>query len=104
MRDSGDRVNVRLMIAIGLVSWGSSAWAINKCTDAKGKTVYQDTACGVEQSQQTVNTGGAGGAGGAPSQASALKSERPAASQPDRKDSAERSGEPRRVVMGITTP
>jgi hypothetical protein len=84
-----------------LVSWGSSAWAINKCTDAKGKTVYQDTACGVEQSQQTVNTGGAGGA---PSQASALKSDRPAASQPDRKDGAERSGEPRRVVMGMTTP
>ncbi len=95
-------MNVRLIIAIGLVAWGSSAWAINKCTDAKGKTVYQDTACNSEHSQQTVNTGGAGGA---PSQPSAPKSERPTAAQPsDRKDSAERSGEPRRVVMGTTTP
>ena len=101
MRDSGDRVNVRLIIAIGLVSWGSSAWAINKCTDAKGNTVYQDTACSLEQSQQSVNTGGAGGA---PSQPSAPKAERPTAAQPDRKDSAERSGEPRRVVMGMPTP
>lgn len=99
MRDSGDAVNVRLIIAIGLVSWGSSAWAINKCTDAKGKTVYQDTACSVEQSQQAINTSGAGAA---PSQPSAPKSERPTPSQPDRKDTAEKAGEPRRVVMGTT--
>ena len=93
-------MNVRLIIAIGLVSWGGSAWAINKCTDAKGKIVYQDTACSVEQSQQAINTGGAGAA---LSQPSAPKSERPAVSQPDRKDTAEKAREPRRVVTGPTS-
>lgn len=52
-------MNQKIIVAISLLAaFCSPAWAINKCTSADGKVVYQEMACA--EGGTKVNTSGAG--------------------------------------------